>query len=189
MKDSNLIKLIPFLLLVFISTVSCTTSSNGIEGLSEGLSEELSPLMEAVEQGDIAEIQRLLDEGYDINETTKNGTTPVTYAVLLGKREVVEFLIDNGADVNIPDKRGMTAPMFAAMGRDSDLLETILDRVDFSKESMSDLMILALWVGDLESTELLLNYGASATTEGERSGITPLTFVIENRFLEAVELF
>lgn len=175
-----MIKLVFFLFLVFTSIVGCTSSDGG---------KDLSPLMNAVRQGDVTEIQRLLDQGHNINETTEHGTTPVTFAVLLDQSEVVGFLMDNGADVSIPNKMGRTALTFAAMGRKPDILKAILDRTFVSKESMSDLMLLALWVGDLESTEIFLAHGASATTVGEKSGKTPLAFVSENKFLEAIELF
>lgn len=188
MKGYKLIKLIFFLL--FALAIGCAHSGGegGLPEVSEGLPEGLSLLMEAVWQGDIAEIQRLLDQGYNVNETAEDGTTPVMFAVLLKKSEVVRFLMDNGADVNLPDKGRMTALTFAAIGQEPDVLEVILDRISVSKGSMSDLMILALWVGDLKGTETLLGYGASATMVGERSGITPLDFAVENRFSEAAEL-
>ena len=53
---------------------------------------------------DVTLIQRLINEGTDVNRMVGNGITPLHYAALRGGLKVAKLLIDNGADVNAYDK-------------------------------------------------------------------------------------
>ncbi|XDG02917.1 hypothetical protein ABKA04_002532 [Annulohypoxylon sp. FPYF3050] len=50
----------------------------------------------------------LLDNGADIEATTRNGRTPLHYAVLMKHDEMVRLLAQRGANVNTKDKDGST---------------------------------------------------------------------------------
>lgn len=55
---------------------------------------------DAVRDGDLARIEQLLAEGYDINTFDLLGYTPLHYAVRAEDFEVIKFLLSHGADVN-----------------------------------------------------------------------------------------
>jgi hypothetical protein len=58
-----------------------------------------TPLMNAVEKGDIKEIERLLASGANINETYVDFTA-LDFAVSYNSLETARYLLDKGADVN-----------------------------------------------------------------------------------------
>jgi ankyrin repeat protein len=75
---------------------------------------ESDPLMEwfererlhsAAQHGDVEEVRRLLNVGYQPNEFDDLGKTPLHYAAEGGHLQVIELLIASGADVNANDER------------------------------------------------------------------------------------
>jgi ankyrin repeat protein len=60
-------------------------------------------LVDAVERGDLAAVQRLLDDGADVNERDERGRTAVTAAALVDRVDIAKVLIDAGADVDLQD--------------------------------------------------------------------------------------
>ena len=74
-----------------------------------------SPLMEAIENGNIPLMKLLIENGADINKTNENGFTPLMEAVDEGEFGVVKFLVEElGVDVNAQAKEGWTA-LFEAL--------------------------------------------------------------------------
>jgi uncharacterized protein len=70
------------------------------------------PLTRAAGRGDLAELERLLDEGVDVDSTGETGRTAVTAAVYGGHLDAVRLLIDEGADVDSQDEH-RTNPLLA----------------------------------------------------------------------------
>ncbi|MCP1997699.1 ankyrin repeat domain-containing protein [Nitrobacter winogradskyi] len=72
-----------------------------------------TPLMEACWRGDIAEVERLIREGADVNAGNSNGTTPLmyakTHAFSTGETRLIRLLLASGADPSRRDKAGKTA--------------------------------------------------------------------------------
>lgn len=67
----------------------------------------------AVHAGNIAEIQRQLHAGADVNAVNHYGLTALMLAVVTNHLEIVKLLLAAGANVNAVDHDGMTALMFA----------------------------------------------------------------------------
>jgi ankyrin repeat protein len=65
--------------------------------------------MNAVSNGDLPAMQKLLDAGADINARSVWGSTALMYAVKTERPEVVQLLLSRGANVNLKDKYGGTA--------------------------------------------------------------------------------
>lgn len=63
----------------------------------------------AANTGRLEEVERLLNEGADVNAKAMNGMTPLILAAWMGHTEVVELLLRNGADVNAKTNTGSTA--------------------------------------------------------------------------------
>ena len=58
----------------------------------------------AAQEGDVAEVKRLLKAGYQPNVFDDLGKTPLHYAAEHGHLQVIEALIASGADVNAHDE-------------------------------------------------------------------------------------
>jgi ankyrin repeat protein len=58
---------------------------------------------EAVKEGDLTEVRRLVDEGADVNACDDYRVTPLLWALFNRHDEVVRFLVEHGADVNYQD--------------------------------------------------------------------------------------
>ena len=65
----------------------------------------------AVRKGDITKVQKLIDDGADVN-TPHDGYTPLIIAAMQGRDNVVEFLLKHGADPRIT-REGKTPRMIA----------------------------------------------------------------------------
>jgi len=57
-------------------------------------------LFKAIENQDLAKVQKLIKKGNDINATKENGLTPLYSACGRGYFEIADYLITSGADVN-----------------------------------------------------------------------------------------
>lgn len=74
-----------------------------------------SPLNAAVAQGDLSEVQKLVNSGADVNSTDAvDGRGALFTAVADTHIEVAKYLISKGAAINTQDKLGMT-PLHAAV--------------------------------------------------------------------------
>lgn len=70
--------------------------------------ETLSPLCNAVVQGDFETVKKMVEFGSDVNEKS-NGMTPLMIASRYNRVEIVELLLKNGANINLKDSKGKTA--------------------------------------------------------------------------------
>ena len=66
--------------------------------------------------GNLAEVQRYVQEGADVNATVSGGFTPLMSAAKYAHLDVVKFLVDKGANVNAKDGNGTTPLIYAEIG-------------------------------------------------------------------------
>lgn len=94
------------------------------QGASEmEVPENLVSLINAARYGDVAEVQRWIDEeGVDPNLTGWHGRTALWLASYKGQMETVRFLLDRGVDVDKPDETGLTPLLGACI---NDQAETV----------------------------------------------------------------
>lgn len=97
MKVKNImhINFIGAIYLFLLLTLSCSNYN-----VRENDSNGNSPLHDAVLKGDLALVNRLIDQGAEINQTNEQYVTPIRLAAYLGKREIVQLLINRGVSVN-----------------------------------------------------------------------------------------
>ena len=69
--------------------------------------------MQKIKEGDIENVQHLINAGVDINVQDENDMTPLMIASVAGHKELVEQLIKSGADVNLQNTSGDTALIYA----------------------------------------------------------------------------
>jgi uncharacterized protein len=82
-------------------------------------------LIEAAKQGDLKQVQELLEKGADINTKDKDGMTALMVACLNGHAEVVKDLLAKGADVNAEAKKGFTALKMASLYNYTEVVELL----------------------------------------------------------------
>jgi cytohesin len=83
-------------------------------------------LHEAAKNGDIDQINRLIEKGGTVDVIDENTNTPLYIAVGQGHREVAELLILKGANVNAIDNKGRTPLDWANYSQHKDLVELLI---------------------------------------------------------------
>lgn len=152
-------------------------------------------LMKAVEEGNLKDLQELLDRGADVNRIDKReGVTPLILACMFGRVQFVEALIQARANVELRDtSNGATPLMWAAIqdpgkeAREKGIPTPSLE----SKTEIVKLLLKAdaqpkvrdnwggtplLWAseeGNVEIVKMLIQAGADVN-EGDHDGLTPL---------------
>ena len=61
-------------------------------------------LLNAAEQGKLATLARLVEEGVNVNATHRRGFTALMHAAISGKLDCLEHLIAKGANLNAQNK-------------------------------------------------------------------------------------
>ena len=76
---------------------------------------ETSPA-DVMATAEIADIDRFIDQGFDVNGRDENGYTPLYYALTQNENlALAEHLIKSGADVNAPTSEGITPLIIATL--------------------------------------------------------------------------
>jgi ankyrin repeat protein len=146
-------------------------------------------LTRAAGEGDIADIQKLLDRGADINEDATLGGviagSPLSYAAYHCRIEAVKYLIHKGADINnatgyadYGDSGGGLRPLhMAASSGCTEVIKLLLDAgadIDVrANERRGAALAMAAYAGHSKSVKYLLERGADvddAIEFLERSG-------------------
>jgi ankyrin repeat protein/mono/diheme cytochrome c family protein len=147
------------------------------------------PLMRAVLYGDVAAVQRLLDEGADPDERNDAGATALMWAA--NDEAKTRLLLEYGADPNIQSDHGKTA-LFIAAGRrgGAPIVKLLLDygagvAVRAGRlNNPTNPLIEAANVGEAATIRLLLDHGADARTNGY---VAP-AFALRAHCIECFEL-
>ncbi|MBS0649798.1 MAG: ankyrin repeat domain-containing protein, partial [Verrucomicrobia bacterium] len=110
--------------------------------------------------------------------------TLIHKAILENNAEVIRFLLAHGVDVDYPDENGMSPLTVAILNGCSNVVKELLEHGADTNPDVKwndmPLLELALYLEDLSSTKLLLEYGANANfnLHGQWEAWTPLTFVM-----------
>jgi ankyrin repeat protein len=121
--------------------------------------EELNKaLLKETEQGNIARVTQLLEQGADSNyKEARFGSTPLIFASMNGQFAIARLLLNHAADINCKDKENWTP------------------------------LIWASWQDNLAIARLLLEYGADINCTDD-SGWTPLIWASTRGHLAIVQL-
>jgi ankyrin repeat protein len=136
-----------------------------------------TPLIKATSSDDSLAVQKLINEGANINEPDRRGMTPLMYATQYDNIEMVEALIKKGADVNIKDKEGCTPLYYAVSTGNLKLVKMLIDKgADVNlgdKYKRTPLMNVAY--NSIDMVKLLLESGADVNAR-DYAGKTALMF-------------
>ena len=113
-------------------------------------------------------VQKLINEGHDVNEADKNYSNhkaALHYVSSENKPEVVKILIDAGADVNIKDDYTSTAPLHTSASNGyTKVTQLLLENgaeVDIKGSEGETPLAQAAISGHTEDAKLLIEYGAN----------------------------
>jgi ankyrin repeat protein len=120
-------------------------------------------LMRAIEQSDLAAVERALKAGANVNAGGTSGT-PLMQSAICSTAACMRLLLDRGADPNAANQAGSTALMWSAA--DAGKIRVLLDKgasVNAQANSgRTALSVAASSAGNIEGVKLLLARGADA---------------------------
>src|SRR3954466_7947580 len=74
-----------------------------------------SQLFDAARQGDVKQVQELLDKGADVNARNKFGATALWFAAYKNRVEVIKLLLARKADPDLRDNVWNSSPLALAV--------------------------------------------------------------------------
>ncbi len=83
-------------------------------------------LLQAVRQGEVPDVLRLLSQGARVDATGPLGLTALHWSVVYAKARVAEVLLANGARVEARDSTGETPLHYAATRGKTDIAELLI---------------------------------------------------------------
>lgn len=90
--------------------------------------EGITPLMKASKRGDVAEVDRLIKKGVNLNAKDWYGDSALYWAARCNHADIAKLLIDNGANVNERFQRGHTPLMIASLWESSEIVKYLLEK-------------------------------------------------------------
>ena len=73
----------------------------------------VAELIDSIKQNNLAEVQKLLAKGENVNAANEQGNTPLHYAVALDNPEIVKALLAKGANLRAENDKGWTPLLIA----------------------------------------------------------------------------
>ncbi len=142
-----------------------------------------SPLMFAVQQGDLDTVSALLNAGAEVDEVMpRSGVNPLMIATIGGYGDIVKLLLDKGADPNSTDSNGVT-PLHEA-AKDALALEIIRTLTEYGADPNAR---IALRKEDSTSTNQGYGGAVRSPTGVSLRGATPLFMAAGLNRLENVK--
>jgi len=150
-------------------------------------------LMYATADGELADVERLIQEGVDVNERDQNGESALVWAAKHGHINVMRILIKAGANVNIKSNSGRTALIEAVLRHNyfavRELLKANADVDIKDNEGMTALMyVCAIKEEHAGIVIALLNANANVDLQDDDLGYTALMQAVKNRHFETVKI-
>jgi len=69
----------------------------------------------AAKKGNVKAIDRLIEDGEDLNRIDEEGMSPLVYAIMFNQKESFNALLDAGADINLQDPSSGNTPLHEAV--------------------------------------------------------------------------
>ena len=138
-------------------------------------------LHQAVRDGNLAEVERLIKTGENVNSVDRAGSTPLLDATFSGRLEMARFLLAQGADPNLPNAENGASPLsYAVLSSHPAMVQLLLAsgaHVDTRSRDGGSLLHLAASKENQPVVQLLLDAHADLTVL-DAQGRTPLDSAI-----------
>ncbi|XP_035679817.1 ankyrin repeat and SAM domain-containing protein 6-like [Branchiostoma floridae] len=134
-------------------------------------------LLRACEQGDLAAVQALLDQGVPVDVADDEDATPLQTAAAYGQDSVVRLLLMRGAALEKPNHHGWTPLLQGARNGHLSAVELLLqNKANLNHRSKlgATALTLAARGGHANVIHMLLEAGADISEAENQWGITPL---------------
>jgi len=159
--------------------------------MAGGSSAAVSPLVVAVQQGDMAAVRALLAQRADVNAAEADGTTVLHRAIERDHPELVDLLVKAGANVKTPNRYGVSPLQLAATIGSPKVIERLLDAGADAKEPTAEgetPLMLAARNGNAASVKLLIARGAVVDARESWKGQTALMWAAAANNADAVRV-
>ena len=155
----------------------------------ENENENITPLITAVNNGDLDEVNVLLSSStIDINSENNQGNTALMYACKHGHTQIVNALIEAGANINLQNMFGETALIYACRYNHPDIVNILINNdVDIDIQSNDGYTALMhASIGDNErSVRLLIGEGVDKDAQNNWKETALMLAVKNNKFAAA----
>jgi len=164
------------------------------EFYSDDEDEDVSPLLDAIYNGDLPGVQKaLLDYGTDdIDTPDQDGYPPLILAAHYGFHDIVGKLLKNGAKADILAADGCSALLCGAQNGYTPVVETLLKNPNVAADPVAKDSVTPLYVaaqgGHTEICRLLLNHSKPAMINRHVSGVTPVLVACQQGHHDVVHL-
>jgi len=148
-------------------------------------------LILAASEGNVWQVELLLQKGANINATNKQGFTPLFMAAGKGQRDTVMLLLDKGADVNLRNKyNGATGLIIAAEEGHSEIVAALLNKganINATANNGYTALMIAVQAGKKDAAQTLVAHGADVNMVA-RNGWAALAIAEEKGYEEIAKL-
>jgi len=157
------------------------------------VSDQSTPMLQAVYANSVEAVQAFLDAGVGIDEPiNRYGVTALYCAADWGRVDVARHLIRSGANPRAPRPDDQTTPMYrAAYAKSSDIVQALLDAGLGPNESVyrngeAALHSASYW-GHVEVARLLLRAGAAPSARRPGDAVTPMYQAVHANCIEIIQ--
>ncbi len=122
-------KIIIILILLFLVFIACDKKKEVIAKVEVDVIDLDKEFINAIEDGDLVGVERLIEAGADVNVQTDDvqGRTALYIAAGYNYIEIITLLLEARVDINYQDNWGRTALMYAALYGNSQSVELLVN--------------------------------------------------------------
>ncbi len=149
-----------------------------------------TPLQAAVIDGDLKQVEWLLEHGAQINNQGTDGNTPLLSALNFGHEEIALFLIEKGAHVNVVGSHEMTPLLLALKFGHREIVLLLINKgADVNATASNELTPpqIAASREDEELMSLLIDKKVNVNAANSKEG-TSLHIACKNKNKKLIEL-
>ncbi len=134
----------------------------------------------AAKEGDLEKLQNFVRSGGNINQSDRNGLTPLHYACLFGRSEAAEWMLEYGARVDLLSNDRKSALHFAAIGGHAKIIEILISSTKLSPNvrdaNQRTPLHYAVLTDHLASAAMLIQKGSNPLDQ--QLGVTPIALLM-----------
>ena len=149
------------------------------------------PLINAVKDGDVAQVRILLDAGSDPNVGLPDGTTAMHWAAYQNDLEAVDLLIARGGHVGRKNRYGVTELSLAASRGFGTVVSRLLEAGADANTAVpggETVLMSAARAGSVTSVEALISWGADVNARENTRGQTALMWAAGEGHADVIDV-